>query len=72
MGRKQSIYIIEDLVKGKKIKTHVHNLRSFIINPTQVNPLDVAQQKEQEFIVDGIFAHRRSTMKFLVPWAGYD
>jgi len=26
-GRKQSIYIIEDLVLGKQIKTHVHNLR---------------------------------------------
>ena len=27
-GRKQSIYFIEDLVLGKQIKTHVHNLRS--------------------------------------------
>ena len=59
------------------IKTHVHNLRPFAFNPTQVNPLDVAQQNEQEFVVDGILAHRgnhhrRSTMEFLVRWAGYD
>jgi hypothetical protein len=79
IGRKQSIYIIKDLVKGKQIKTHVHNLRPFVFNPTQVNvaPLDVAQQNEQEFIVDGILAHRgnhhrRSTMEFLVRWACYD
>jgi hypothetical protein len=26
-GRKQSIYIIEDLVLGKQIKTHVHSLQ---------------------------------------------
>ena len=31
-GRKQSIYIIEDLVLGKQIKTHVHNLRPFLFN----------------------------------------
>jgi hypothetical protein len=77
IGKRQSIYIIEDLVKGKQIKTHVHNLRPFIFSPTQVNPLDVAQQNEQEFVVDKILAHcgnhhRRSTMEFLVRWAGYD
>ena len=77
IGRKQSIYIIEDLVKGKQIKTHVHNLRPLILTPTQINPLDVAQQNEQEFVVEGILAHRdnhhrRSTMEFLVQWAGHD
>ncbi len=77
IGKRQSIYIIEDLVKGKQIKAHVHNLRPFIFSPTQVNPLDVAQQNEQEFVVDGILAHRgnhhqRSTMEILVQWAGYD
>ena len=29
-GRKQSIYFIEDLVLGKQIRTHVHNLLPFI------------------------------------------
>jgi len=58
IGKRQSIYIIEDLVKGKQIKTHVHNLRPIVFNPTQVNSLDVAQQNEQEFVVDGILAHR--------------
>ena len=52
IGKRQSIYIIEDLVKGKQIKTRVHNLRPFVFNPTQVNPLDVAQQNEQEFVVE--------------------
>ena len=41
------------------------------------DPLDIAQQNEQEFIVEGILAHRgnhqqRSTMEFLVQWADYD
>ena len=76
-GRRQSVYIIEDLVRGKQIKTHVHNLRPFLFNPAQVDPQDIAQQNEQEFVVAEILAHRgnyqrRSTMEFLVRWAGYD
>ena len=74
--RKQSIYFIEDLVLGKQIKTHVHNLRPFLFNPQQVNPQEVAQQNEQEFMVRDIIAHhgdhRRSSMEFLVRWTGYD
>ncbi len=62
-GRKQSIYFIEDLVLGKQIKTHVHNLRPFI--PQRVN-----QQNEQEFMVRHIIAHRgdhhrRSSMELV-------
>ena len=67
-GRKQSIYFIEDLV---------HNLRPFLFSPGQVNPIEVAQQNEQEFMVRDIIAHRgdhhrRSSMEFLVRWTGYD
>ena len=57
-GRKQSIYFIEDLVLGKQIKTHVHNLRPFLFSPDQVNPIEVAQQNEQKFMVRDIIAHR--------------
>ena len=57
-GRKQSIYFIEDLFLGKQIKTHVHNLRPFLFNPNRVNPIELAQQNEQEFLVRDIIAHR--------------
>ena len=75
--RRQSVYIIEDLVRGKQIKTHVHNLSPFLFKPSQVDPQDVAQQNEQEFVVAEIVAHRgdhqrRSNMEFLVRWTGYD
>ena len=71
-GRKQSIYFIEDLVLGKQI-----NLRPFIFNPHRVNPREVAQQNEQEFLVRDIIAHRgdhhrRSSMELLLRWTGYD
>ena len=69
--------IIEDLVLGKQIKTHVHNLRPFIFSPNRVDPIELAQQNEQEFMVRDIIAHRgdhhrRSSMEFLVRWTGYD
>jgi hypothetical protein len=39
----QSIYIIEDLVHGKRTTTHIHNLRPFNYDPVRTVPLDVAQ-----------------------------
>ena len=66
------LYFIENLVLGKQIKTHVHNLR-----PNHVNPIEVAQQNEQEFMVRDIIAHRgdhhrRSSMEFCVRcWEPY-
>ena len=72
----QSIYIIEDLVHGKRTTTHIHNLRPFNYDPVRTVPLDVAQHNEQEFVVEAINGHRgdrhkRSTMEFRVRWAGF-
>ena len=44
------VYITEDLVRGKQF------LAFFIFNPTKINPQDVAQQNEQEFVVGEILA----------------
>jgi len=76
IGRNMSIYIIEDLLRGKQIKTHIHNLRPFTFDPVYTNPVDIAQQNEQEFLVERILDHRgdrhlRATMEFLVQWTGY-
>jgi hypothetical protein len=69
MDKTDSIYIIEDLVSGKRITSHIHNLRPFIYDPIRTNPLTVAQHNEQEFIVESILGHRgnrnrRSTLQF--------
>jgi hypothetical protein len=71
-GRKQSIYFIEDLISGKQIKTHVHNLRPFLFNPHRVNPQEVVQQNEQEFMVRDIIAQRGDHHMMRVRWTGYD
>jgi len=52
IGRNISIYIIEDHLRGKQIKTHIHNLHPFTYDPIYTNPVDIAQQNEQEFVVE--------------------
>ena len=76
LDRTNSIYTIEDLVSGKRSSTHIHNLRPFNYDPVRTSPLTVAQQNEQEFVVESILSHRgnrnrRSTMEFKVRWAGF-
>ena len=46
LEKSPSIYVIEDLVNGKRTSTHIHNLRPF------------AQQNEQEFVVESTNGHR--------------
>ena len=70
------IYTIEDLVSGKRITTHIHNLRPFNYDPDRTSPLTVTQHNEQEFVVESIISHRgnrnkRSAMEFKVRWAGF-
>jgi len=39
--RNTSIYIIEDLLRGRRITTHVHNLRPFIYDTAYTNPTNI-------------------------------
>jgi transcription termination factor NusB len=70
------IYSILDLVSGKVIDTHVHQLRPFNYDPERTRPVDIARQTAQEFLIRDILAHRgdrnrRSTMEFLVKWEDF-
>jgi hypothetical protein len=57
MYKFDSNYTIEDLVSGKRITAHIHNLRPFIYDPIRTNPLTITQHNEQEFIVESILRH---------------
>ena len=70
MEKTDSIYVIEDLVSGKRTMTHIRNLRPFY-DPAYTSPLTVAQHNEQEFTVESIIGHhgsrnRRSSLQFKV------
>jgi len=58
MDKTDSIYTIEDLVNGKRITTHIHNLRPFVYDPDHTSPLTVALHNEQEFVIESVLAHR--------------
>jgi hypothetical protein len=59
MDKTDSIYIIGDLVSGKRITTHIHNLRPFIYDPIRTDPLTVAQHNEKEIIVESTAIQRQ-------------
>ena len=70
MNRLNDIYSIQDLVSGKVIDTHVHQLRPFNYDPERTRPVDIARQTAQEFLIGDILAHHgdrnhRFTMEFL-------
>ena len=51
-------------------------MRPFTFDPVYTNPVDIAQQNEQEFAVAQILGHRedpqrRATMEFLVSWTDF-
>jgi hypothetical protein len=58
MNRLNDIYSIEDLVSGKVIDTHVHQLRPFNCDPDRTRPVDITRQTAQEFLIGDILAHR--------------
>ena len=52
-------------------------MKSFIFNPLNVDPHDVARHDYLEFFVEKILSHRgdlrlRGTLEFHVKWLGYD
>ena len=63
MDKTHSIYTIEEMVNGKRITTHIHNLRPFNYDPEKTMPLVVARHNEQEFVVESIVGHRGNRTK---------
>ena len=57
MNRLNDIYSIQDLVSGKVIDTHVHQLRPFNYDPERTRPVDIARQSAQEFLIGDILAY---------------
>jgi len=51
-------YTIQDLINGQVIVTHIHNLRPFNYDEERNDPVTVAQQNAQEFVVKEVLAHR--------------
>ena len=54
----ESIYTIEDLVSGKRITAHIHNLRPFMYDPDHTSPRTVANTMSKSLSLNLICTSR--------------
>ena len=45
-------------IQDKVIVTHIHNLRPFNYDEERTDPVTIAQQSVQEFVIEEVLAHR--------------
>lgn len=67
-------YTLLDLVTNKEKKVDIDRLTPFEYDPEVTNPIIVAAQDKDVFIIESILQHKgpRSNPKFLIKWLGYD
>lgn len=74
---KKSTYTLQNLVTNKISDYHVTQLKAFVYDEMEVDPVDIARREAQEFVIEQVLTHRgdpkrRTTLEFEVKWAGYD
>ena len=70
-------YVLLDLVKNKETSVNVKRLTKFHYDKDRTNPLAIAAKDSEEDEIEAIINHtgdpkRKTSMDFLVRWAGYD
>jgi len=68
--------VIQDLLNGKEITTHISNVKEFQFDSDRTIPKEVALHSSEEFHIERILEHlgdktRRGTLSFKVRWSGY-
>ena len=73
---------VRNLLTQKVRSFHPAHLHPFIVDTNQVNPLDIAKQANQEYVVDKILKinghqndqgrYYKRGLEFQVRWEGYD
>jgi hypothetical protein len=77
INNNQSEYLLFDLVQNKEKSYHASDMKQFIFDPLQINPLDIARRDYLEFFVEKVLdmtgdPKKVKTLKFLIKWLGYD
>ena len=70
-------YTLLDLVTNKHEDVLIHRLHPFSYDAATADRKEIASRSQEEYVVQEILQHRgdpkhKSTMEFLVHWAGYD
>mmetsp|Transcript_12868 Transcript_12868/g.21379 ORF Transcript_12868/g.21379 Transcript_12868/m.21379 type:complete len:1181 (+) Transcript_12868:947-4489(+) len=73
----ENTYTLQNLVTNKTFETNIHTLHAFEYDSAVVDPAQVAQHDESEFVIERVLDHRgdrakRSTLEFLVKWENQD
>ncbi len=73
----KSTYTLQNLVNDKLVNYHLSQLKPFVYDEMEVDPVDIARREQEEFLVEKILSHKgtyedRSNMQFEVKWLGYD
>ena len=70
----KNTYVLQNLVNMKLREVHVTQIKPFLYDEHEVDPVDIARKEAQEFLVERILQHRggprKSTLEFLVKWTG--
>ena len=77
LGHIKDRYELRNLIDNGKAYAHISRLRPFHYDPIHTSPEEIAQQDNEEFVVEQILAHEghiedKTNMRFLVKWQGYD
>jgi hypothetical protein len=77
ISQKDNTYELLDLVTNKPKKYHVKDIHPFHFNPSITDPVDIARRDYLEFFIEQVLDHkgdprRKSSLKFLIKWVGYD
>jgi hypothetical protein len=72
-----SEYLLLDLITGKQKPYHISDLKPFVFDLLNVDPLDIARRGYLAFFIEKILAmsgdiKKVSTLDFHVKWLGYD
>jgi hypothetical protein len=72
-----SEYLLLDLITGKQKPYHVSDLKPFVFDPLNTNPLNIARREYLEFFIEKILVilgevKKVSVLDFHVKWLGYD
>jgi transposase InsO family protein len=77
ISNNQSEYLLFDLVQNKQKSYHASDMKPFIFDPLQTDPLDIARRDYLEFFIEKVLdmtgdPNKVTTLKFLIKWLGYD
>jgi transposase InsO family protein len=77
ISNKLSEYLLLELVTNQQKSYHVSDMKPFIFDPLNTNPLDIARRDYLEFFIEKILemagdVKKVSTLDFHVKWLGYN